>query len=305
MTAATLADRLAKSYLIAQTNRMGSPMTDAFLPDRAFLKIGGADAETFLQALITTDLEALGPKEARPGALLTPQGKILFDFMIWRDGDGFLIETAAGQRDALVKRLTMYKLRAAVEISVDARDGITLFWGEDSGKGEIGDARFLKAGAALTRAPGQHGHGVPAGYNALRIRHGIAEAGDDFALQDAFPHDVLLDLNGGLSFRKGCYVGQEVVSRMQHRGTARRRVAVVAGESALPPTGTVISAGGKPIGTLGSVSGTTGLAIIRTDRAGEAIATGVPILAGDVAVTVSLPAWSGLTFPTTADEAQA
>ncbi len=90
-----------------------------------------------------------------------------------------------------------------------------------------------------------------------------------------------MDLNGGLGFRKGCYVGQEVVSRMQHRGTARRRVVIVTGSTGLPATGTELTAGGKPIGTLGSTDGTKGLAIVRIDRAGEAIAAGTPILAVD------------------------
>jgi len=114
-----------------------------------------------------------------------------------------------------------------------------------------------------------------------------------------------MDINGGLSFRKGCYVGQEVVSRMQHRGTARRRVVIVKAETALPPSGTEITAAGKPVGTLGSVTGKTGLAIVRIDRAGEAMATGTPLLAGETSVAVELPAWTGLTFPSSADEASA
>jgi folate-binding Fe-S cluster repair protein YgfZ len=114
-----------------------------------------------------------------------------------------------------------------------------------------------------------------------------------------------MDFNGGLSFKKGCYVGQEVVSRMQHRGTARRRVVTVKAETALPPSGTEITAGGKPVGTLGSVVGKGGLAIVRIDRAGEAIATATPLLAGETAVILELPAWTGLTFPSAADEASA
>jgi folate-binding protein YgfZ len=127
----------------------------------------------------------------------------------------------------------------------------------------------------------------------------------DYALQDAFPHDVLMDINGGLSFRKGCYVGQEVVSRMQHRGTARRRVVTVTSAEPLPASGSEITAAGKPIGTIGTVVGHEGIAIVRIDRAGEAIAAGKPLLAGTVPVTLALPAWSGLVFPSAADEATA
>ncbi|MGO7182750.1 folate-binding protein YgfZ [Rhizobium brockwellii] len=296
-------------------------MPAVFLKDRSLLFVSGAEAQSFLQNLITTDITALGPDEARPGALLTPQGKILFDFMIWRDGDGYAIETDAGQRDGLLKRLTMYKLRAAVTLSPSTEEGVTVSWGEDAedvrdnqgargiqgARGSHGarDSRFAKAGVTLTRRAGRHGDGAEALYDALRISHGIVTSGSDFALQDAFPHDVLMDFNGGLSFRKGCYVGQEVVSRMQHRGTARRRVVTVSAGTALPETGTEITVAGKPVGTLGSVDGDHGLAIVRIDRAGAAMAAGTPLLAGDTPVSLVLPAWSGLVFPASADEASA
>ncbi len=279
-------------------------MPAVFLKDRSLIAVGGPEAEAFLQNLITTDIVSLGEDEARPGALLTPQGKILFDFMIWRDGDGFVIETDASQREALLKRLTMYRLRAPVTLTPVAEDGVTISWGEEAGAG-IKDSRFAKAGVTVLRRAGHHGSHNATLYDALRIEHGIVTSGPDYTLQDAFPHDVLMDFNGGLSFKKGCYVGQEVVSRMHHRGTARRRVVTVSAGTTLPASGTEITANGKPVGTLGSVEGTSGLAIVRIDRAGEAMASGTPLLAGDVSVTLSLPAWSGLNFPTSSDEASA
>lgn len=280
-------------------------MPAVFLKDRALLRVGGSEAEAFLHNLITTDLVALSADEARPGGLLTPQGKILFDFMIWREANDFILETDIGLRDGLLKRLTMYKLRAAVEIVPLAEDGVTVSWGMDPSREGVKDSRFAKAGIALYRRIGMHGAESETLYDVLRIANGIAASGRDFELQDAFPHDVLMDLNGGLSFRKGCYVGQEVISRMQHRGTARRRVVIITSGTDLPPTGTAITAGGKSLGTIGSVSGTQGLAILRIDRAGEAMASGTPILAGDNPVSLALPAWSGLTFPSSADEATA
>ena len=279
-------------------------MPAVFLKDRSLIAVGGAEAESFLQNLITTDIISMGADEARPGALLTPQGKILFDFVIWRDGDGFIIETDAAQREALLKRLTMYRLRAPVTLTPVAEDGVTVSWDENATEG-VKDSRFAKAGVTLIRRAGHHGDDSARSYDALRIESGIVTSGPDYALQDAFPHDVLMDFNGGLSFKKGCYVGQEVVSRMQHRGTARRRVVIVSAGAALPAGGTEITASGKPIGTLGSVEGQRGLAIVRIDRAGEAMASGILLLAGDVSVTLSLPAWSGLSFPTSADEASA
>ena len=275
-------------------------MARAFLATRGWLTVSGPEASDFLQGLITTDLDHLEPGEAAPGALLTPQGKIMFFFTISKFGDGFLIETDADTVDALTKRLTMYKLRAKVEIGKRDEAGVTVVWDEAQPVGSARDIRFAKAGVDLYRLPG--GSGAPEGYDDLRAQCGVPEAGSDFALQDAFPHDILLDKSGGVSFKKGCYVGQEVVSRMQHRSTARRRLVTVSADSALPETGTEIRAGGKVIGALGTVAGKSGLAIIRIDRAGAAIAAGTPILAGETPVTVALPAWSGLEFITAESE---
>lgn len=277
-------------------------MPSAFLPDRAFVRLAGADAEHFLHNLITTDLGTLGENELKPGALLTPQGKILFDFLISRHGEGFLIDIRSDQLDAFIRRMTMYKLRAAVTIEALPETGATVTWGE-AGDGVM-DLRFGLAGTEVRRQVGRIGEAGDRGrYDALRILHGVPESGADYALQDAFPHDVLFDKSGGVSFRKGCYVGQEVVSRMQHRSTARRRVVIVSADSALPVSGTDLTIGGRPIGTLGTIAGERGLAIIRIDKAGEAMSTGERILAGDVPVSVALPAWSGLSFPTTAEDA--
>ncbi len=277
-------------------------MPSAFLPDRAFVRIGGPDAEHFLQNLITTDLGALAADEWRPGALLTPQGKILFDFLISRDGDAFRIDIRADQLDAFVKRMTMYKLQAAVAIEVLPESGATVSWGEEATSPV--DHRFALAGTTLSRQPGKvHEALDSAGYDALRVLHGVPDSGSDYELSDAFPHDVLFDKSGGVSFRKGCYVGQEVVSRMQHRSTARRRVVIVSANTALPARGTEITINGKSIGTLGTVAGERGLAIVRIDKAGEAMAAGEAIFAGETLITLALPVWSGLSFPTAAEEA--
>lgn len=279
-------------------------MQPVTLQDRAVITVSGQDAQDFLQALITTDLDLLENDEAKPGALLTPQGKILFDFMVTRDGSAIRLETGVEQAEALLKRLTMYKLRAPVSLSLTNPATVSIRF--DEAPGAYRDARFVKAGQTVYRSYGGESEaGEPDLYERLRIASGIAVSGPDYALQDAFPHDVLMDKNGALSFKKGCYVGQEVVSRMQHRGTARRRVVIVAAETALPATGTPLTVKGRPIGILGSVIGASALAIVRIDKAGEAIASGEPILAGDVTVTLTLPAWTGLDFPAEADEASA
>ncbi|MEW9522932.1 MULTISPECIES: CAF17-like 4Fe-4S cluster assembly/insertion protein YgfZ [Agrobacterium tumefaciens complex] len=272
-------------------------MPSAFLADRRLIRVSGTGAEEFLNNLITADIENLPAGEARAAALLTPQGKILFDFLIWRDGGDYLIETGAAEQDALLRRLTMYKLRAPVDLKVETVEGVSVFWTETAPVAGIRDGRFAKAGIDLFRLPGASASGDVAAYDALRVDHGIAESGRDYALQDAFPHDVLMDVNDGVSFRKGCFVGQEVVSRMKHRGTARRRVVTVSAGGALPASGTEITADGKPVGTLGTVCGNRALAIVRIDRIADALASGTPLLAETVPVTVALPAWSGLSFP--------
>lgn len=278
-------------------------MTSTTLESRAFIAIAGEEAEDFLQGIITTDVPSIGLGEAYAGALLTPQGKIMFEFMIARTEEGFLIEIDAGSGDAFAKRLTLYKLRAKVTILKRDETITGLFWSEAPPQGAFRDMRFAKAGIDLYRMPGASGDAPLSAYAALRIANGISGGAEDGAAMDFFPHDLLMDRNGGLNFKKGCYVGQEVVSRMQHRATARRRLVTVNAETALPAAGASISAGGREIGTLRTVEGQAGLAVVRIDKAGDALASGATISAGDVAVSIALPAWSGLEFPTGADEA--
>lgn len=272
-------------------------MSSAFLIDRSLIRVSGTGATDFLQNLITPDLDSLPEGEARAGALLTPQGKIMFEFLIWRSEDGYVLETGSDQQDQLLRRLTMYKLRAPVQLTADEQPGVSVYWDETAPAGAVKDSRFSEAGVDLYRMPGTSSAQDASSYHQLRVAHGIVVAGLDYQLQDAFPHDVLMDVNEGVSFRKGCFVGQEVVSRMKHRGTARRRVVTVTADTDLPDSGTEILAAGKPLGVLGTVCGKQGLAIIRTDRAADAMASGADITAGSATVTVALPGWSGLSFP--------
>lgn len=283
-------------------------MPFAQLKDRALISVSGPDAEHFLQNILTTDLDVLTPGQAKPGALLSPQGKILFDFLISRAGENaFRLECRADISDDFERRLTLYKLRAKVEIAKADQALVTVAWGVESTPSQsdstAADTRF--ANGAVTRC---YGHADErsdlAAWQASRIASGIAESGSDYQLGDAFPHDVLLDETGGVGFKKGCYVGQEVVSRMQHRGTARRRVLIVQAGLPLPAAGTELTVEGRPVGTLGSNAGTTGLAIARIDRVKAALDAGQPIMAGDVPVTVTIPAWAKFSFPQEAVSAE-
>jgi folate-binding protein YgfZ len=281
-------------------------MPVAHLEDRAILTVSGGEAEHFLQNLITADLSTLKDGEIRSAALLSPQGKILFDFLVSRAGEGvFRLECRADVADDFVRRLMLYRLRAKVAIATEPVAPIAVIWepdGVSSGERQkLADSRFR--GTVLRRydQPLPPADATKGDWNAYRIASGIAESGADYALGDAFPHDVLLDQVGGIGFQKGCYVGQEVVSRMQHRGTARRRVLVVHGESPLPAPGAEITAGGRAIGTLGSVSGNAGLAVVRIDRVRDAMDRGDAIMAGDVPIDLTIPEWAEFTYPQAAD----
>lgn len=273
------------------------------LPDRSVVRIRGADAQRLLHDVTTPDVAGLDTGTACPGALLTPQGKIMFDFVLAReDPDGFLVDIDAAQADAFVKRMTLYKLRAKVDIVRDEALHVGAVWDTDAPEGARRDRRFPDAFATWRVHSGHPvGDSNPDAYAARRIAAGVAESGGDYALSEAFPHDALMDLNGGVSFRKGCFVGQEVVSRMQHRGTARRRLVRIEADGPLPPTGTPLTADGKAIGALGTVDGAAALAIVRTDRAAAAIAAGKALEADGQAVTIAMPAWTGLSLKAGAD----
>jgi len=285
-------------------------MPTATLDDRAIISVTGADAEHFLQNILTTDLDALEAGAAKPGALLSPQGKILFDFLISRDGaGGFVLDCRADITDDFLRRLMLYRLRAKVEIAKRDQGVVTVAWGRDSTASRndsadagtdvtrLRDTRFMAEPVdriyGTTAAPATSA----ADWQAFRIVSGVPESGADYALGDAFPHDVLLDQTGGVGFRKGCYVGQEVVSRMQHRGTARRRFLIASAATPLPASGTEIRAGERPIGTLGSVAGNAGLALVRIDKVKAALDDGLPITADAVTLTLAIPAWASFTLP--------
>jgi len=277
------------------------------LADRALLKVSGPEAEHFLQNLITTDLAGMGMDVWKPGALLTPQGKIMFDFLITREGaETFLIDCRADVAAELQKRLMLYKLRSKVEISVHEQGAATVSWEDDSAASSDDsttrrDMRFVELPVTRSWGDPQPATAGNDQWALLRIRHGVAESGLDYELSDAFPHDVLLDQNGGVGMRKGCYVGQEVVSRMQHRGTTRRRVLIASADGPLPAPGATVTAGGRSIGTLGTVEGRQGLAIVRIDRVKTAMDGGTAIEADGVALSLAIPAWAAFTFPETGE----
>ena len=277
----------------------------AQLTDRGAVSVVGPDAEKLLQGLVTNDLpQAAG--EATFAGLLSPQGKILFDFFIVRTADGFLLDVARDKAAELAKRLTLYRLRSNVQIADRSDDlSIAVGWDIEADADQpppwivasFRDPRLMGLGRRVisdaAQTPVNSGSTASeAAYHTHRIALGVPEGGRDYAYGDTFPHEALFDQIHGVSFDKGCYVGQEIVSRMQHRGTARKRIVRVTGQRALPESGTEILAGTVAIGALGSIDGSHGLGLVRLDRAAEFKAKGVDLTAGGVLLTLRAPAFA-------------
>ncbi len=264
------------------------------LDHRAVLRLSGKDARAWLQGLVTNNVETLKAGEGCFAALLSPQGKILFDFFVVADGEGLLIDCRADHAAALSKRLMMYRLRSDVSISETGSSlAVAVAWGgEAPGVSRAilyADPREPRMGWRMIGEPQEFdlldiSMGIDAAYAAHRIECGVPEGGVDFAYDDAFPHETNMDWLHGIDFKKGCYIGQEVVSRVQHRGSARKRILRV--ETGAPvASGTSVMAGDIILGEIGSVDGAHALASLRTDRVEEAKAAGVRLFAKGVEVT--------------------
>jgi folate-binding protein YgfZ len=252
-----------------------------FLSSRTIISVSGADAESFLNGILTASTLGLEDGVFRYGALLTPQGKVIADALITRSKDAFLLDCAANAAPALVKRLTLMMLRAAVSIGERADLGVAVFDGSPDPRSEHAPRRRI-----VTRAESAD----PAPYHAARIAAGLAEQDADFSGEEVFPADINMDLIGGVDFKKGCFVGQEVVSRMKRRGSARRRTLkaeVAAGAQA----GTPVLAGDFEIGLLTSISGGAALARVRIDRLMDAEAKGDTLTAAGAPIVFDRPAW--------------
>ena len=287
-------------------------MQAALLPDRGVVEVAGQDARKFLNGLLTSDVDKLEPAHAVFAALLTPQGKIIVDFILVEGAEGgtFFLDCPRALASALKQRLDFYKLRAQVTIE-DRSDalGVLAIWdGEaESKRGlcfrdprlpELG-LRCILASEVIDEAAAEIGAELvdAAAYEAHRIALGVPRGGLDFIYGDAFPHETDMDQLGGVDFDKGCFVGQEVVSRIEYRGTARARIVPVAFDGFAPEPGTPVSAGARTVGTLGSSAHGRALAMLRLDRAAEALAAGEPLIAGGVEMRLAKPSWARFPFP--------
>jgi folate-binding protein YgfZ len=296
-------------------------MKAALLPDRGVIKVVGDGARNFLHGLVTADIQNLKLGEARYCALLTPQGKIIADFIVAeappQDGGGFFFDTPRALTTAVVEKLNLYKLRAKLIVE-DLSDvlGVLAAWNgtppsaASAGSKKVGlsypDPRTPALGLRVMLPP--HLAAAAASslgaalvdtseYEVHRIALGVPQGGLDFRYGDAFPHEADMDQLGGVDFQKGCYVGQEVVSRMEHRGTARTRAVPVRYDGAAPQAGTAIVAGDRQLGHMGSTAAGIGMAILRLDRVADALSHGEPLTAGGVPVHLVKPDWARFAFP--------
>src|ERR1700693_2233579 len=281
-------------------------MKAAFLPDRGVVKVSGADARDFLNGLVTTDVTLLHPNLGRFGPLLTPQGKIIVDFLITEapsgHGGGFLLDCPRALAQGLADKLGFYKLRAkvAVENLSDSLGVLAVWDGEPAVKPDLSfaDPRNDALGWRIL-VPEELKQKVADlisaelvdsdAYEAHRIRSGAPRGGLDFMYGDAFPHETNMDRLHGVDFDKGCYVGQEVVSRMQHRGTARTRTVRLVVDGFRPEPGVDVVAGDRAVGKMGSSADGRGLATLRIDRVADALDAAVPLTSGGLAIRVAEP----------------
>ncbi|HZZ86689.1 MAG TPA: folate-binding protein [Caulobacteraceae bacterium] len=237
----------------------------ATLQTRAVIAVGGPEWRDFLQNLLTQDVETLAPGEARLGALLTPQGRLLYDlFIVGRKDDGCWLDCAAERRAALIQRLTIYRLRAKVTIAADETP-VLAAWGEPpTGEGWTPDPRLP--------ALGWRGYGAAAtpdateaDYERHRLALGIPGAAD-WGEDATYPLEADFDLLHGVDFQKGCFVGQETTSRMKRRGAIKSRMLPLDFQGAAPAPGAEVLAGTLRAGQV--LSGIEGraMALVRLDR---------------------------------------
>jgi folate-binding protein YgfZ len=267
---------------------MAESLTYYRLPSRALVAIGGSDWRSFLQGLVTQDVETLAVGEARFAGLLTPQGRLLYDLFVVGREDGAWLDVEAVHRDALVQRLAMYRLRAKVEIAVDDTPVSALFPARLGGGGAwVGDPRLPDLGLRGYGATVPEGATVAeeAAYERRRLELGLPGPAD-WGSEKTYPIEANFDLLAGIDFKKGCFVGQETTSRMKRRGQIKSRMLPIVFEGAAPAPGTEVLAGDLRAGEVLSGGDGRAIALLRLDRA-----QGASLTVEGRTVRVERPAW--------------
>lgn len=265
-----------------------APMIDPIqiLPGRAILSLTGPDTLTLLERLVTNNTSDWDAGAARYGALLTPQGKVIADFIALRTQTGVLLDVANDHIAGLAKRLKMFRLRS--DVTIEQCEDMAVAITATPQDGAFADPRsaHLPLRAFVPMQDGQ----TCGDYDDRRVANGMAEQGEDFDSTDVFPADINMDLHGGVDLKKGCFVGQEVVSRMHRRGNIRRRT--------IELTGTDLVKGQQVLGDalLGEITsatkdGCSALARVRVDRLAKADAAKQALTVNDNPVILKKPDW--------------
>jgi folate-binding protein YgfZ len=289
------------------------------LPDRGVLALHGGDVRPFLQGLISNDVAHVRDDRAAYGALLTPQGKFLFDFFIAQDADQLLLETEAARLAELHRRLLMYRLRSKVDVEdCSARFAVAAVMGDDPARaldlpGLPGAARTLEQGVVFidprwprlgarallpkdTAGATLAALGFQAvereAYERLRLTLGVPDGSRDLVVEKATLLESGFEELNGVDFAKGCFVGQELTARMKYRGLVRKRLLPVTFTGPPPPPGTVIRLGEREAGEMRSGIDGQGLALLRLEHVEKAKLDGTPLMAGDTEILPVAPAWA-------------
>ena len=288
------------------------------LPERGVIALQGADRDAFLQGLISRDLEQITADRAGYGALLTPQGKFLFDFMILRAADVLLLDAERARLPDLLRRLTMYRLRAQVDLEdASGRYAVAAALGDDVARrfelehrpgacrllGEgfaFVDPRLARLGVRVLLPPPDLDPTLQAlgfaplatdAYERVRITAGVPDGSRDLVTERSTLLESGFEELNGVDFAKGCFVGQELTARMKYRGLVRKRLLPVVLKGPRPEPGTIIRLGEREAGEMRSSIDGHGIALLRLDRIAEAGQAGTPLSAGATEVVPVKPDW--------------
>ena len=283
------------------------------LQDRGVIAVTGNDSRSFLQGIVSNDMDKVTADHAAYGAFLTPQGKFLFEFFMVMDGETLLIETERARIADFIKRLTLYKLRAKVTLAdaSDERAVYAVFGGDASAALGLGsergqaascgggiafvDPRLAEAGARLILPAGESAAAFsdlealgPGDYDSFRLGLGLPDGSRDLVVEKSTLMESGFDELGGIDWHKGCYMGQEVTARTKHRGLVKKRLLPVVIEGTAPDAGTPVTLDGREVGELRSSNGDRGLAVLRLDAL-----DGDPVMtAGDASLRAERPDWA-------------
>jgi len=263
--------------------------------DRSLIRVSGPEARAFLDNLLTQDLTRLADGGVAYAALLSPQGKVSADMLAWAQGDALVLDIDPARGEALMKRLTMYKLRAQVTLE-DVVGTLNVLVSDAPFDGAKPDPRLPALGYRALAPRGEHADGA-AWYETRRLQLGVPDLAHDAGPDEVFGLEALLEELNGVDFKKGCFVGQENVSRMKRRATTRKKFCLVNFAGAPPAPGAPIKAGDAEIGTIRTGMNDRAVAFLRLDRAFDATAKGQTLLAGELPVRLAPPDWLILPAP--------